>query len=168
MWYVMQVQTGKEKETEVQCGKLIDGDVLERCFIPYYEEMKHYLGSWHKERRILFPGYVFLISDKINELFIQLKKVIGMTRILEVGHDIVPLSDEEVDFLLSFGTQEQVVKISKGILEHDTITILEGPLQGREGSIKRINRHKRKAWVEIGMFGRKMVVEVGLEIVVKR
>lgn len=36
-----------------------------------------------------------------------------------------------------------------------------------EGYIRKINRHKRKAWVSIEMFGRSVDMEVGLEIVKK-
>lgn len=45
--------------------------------------------------------------------------------------------------------------------------ILTGPLQGMEGYIRKINRHKRKAWVSIEMFGRSVDMEVGLEIIKK-
>ena len=36
-----------------------------------------------------------------------------------------------------------------------------------EGYIRKINRHKRKAWVSIEMFGRSVDMEVGLEIISK-
>lgn len=36
-----------------------------------------------------------------------------------------------------------------------------------EGYIRKINRHKRKAWISIEMFGRSMDMEVGLEIISK-
>ena len=42
MWYVIQVMTGLEENIKCQCEKLIDSKILERCFIPYYEEKKKY------------------------------------------------------------------------------------------------------------------------------
>lgn len=41
------------------------------------------------------------------------------------------------------------------------------PLQGKEGCIRKIDRHKRKAWLEVELFGDRQLVEVGLEIVTK-
>ena len=62
MWYVVQVRTGTEEEIITQCEKTIDHGILKRCFIPYYESMKKYKGEWHLEQKILFPGYVFMIT----------------------------------------------------------------------------------------------------------
>lgn len=167
MWYVMQVRTGNEEETAVRCQAAIDGQILTRCFIPYYEEMRRYQGRWHKEKKVLFPGYVFLVSKDIENLYLALKQVTGLTKLLKTGEVIIALSEEEVAFLQRFGNEEQVVELSVGVIDNDRVTVLEGPLKGLEGCIRRINRHRRKAWVEIMMFGRMVEVEVGLEIVEK-
>lgn len=113
MWYVMQVRTGTEENIRCQCQRLISSNVLERCFIPYYQQKKRFQGEWHIQERILFPGYVFLIA------------------------------------------------------ENDRVQILAGPLMGMEGNIRRIDRHKRTAYLEIEMFGRTVEMKVGLEIIRK-
>ena len=43
----------------------------------------------------------------------------------------------------------------------------QGPLKNHESLIRKINRHKRKAWLEMSMFGQSQLVEVGLEIIKK-
>lgn len=168
MWYVIQVRTGMEEETRKQCEKIIDKEILEKSFIPMYEQERKYQGEWHKELKVLFPGYVFLISEDKEKLFFELKRVIGLTKMLGTGETIVPLTAEEVDFLLSFGREEQVVEMSEGIIENDRVIITKGPLKGNEGLIRKIDRHKRKAWLEIQMFRRTMEMQVGVEIVRKR
>ena len=45
---------------------------------------------------------------------------------------------------------------------------LKGPLVGREGWIRKINRRKRTAYLEIDMFGRTIQTKIGLGIVRKR
>lgn len=168
MWYVMQVRTGNEEEIKLQCEKLIEPEILERCFIPYYEQMKRYHGRWHKEKRILFPGYVFLVSDAKEKLPFALKRVMGLTKLIKADGEILPLTEAEVDFLLDFGKEEQVVGMSKGIIVNDKVMIQEGPLKGNEGLIKKIDRHKRKAWLELSLLGRTVETQVGLEIVEKK
>lgn len=168
MWYVIQVRTGMEEETRKQCEKIIDKEILEKSFIPMYEQERKYQGKWHRELKVLFPGYVFLVSEDKEKLFFELKRVIGLTKMLGTGETIVPLTAEEVDFLLSFGREEQVVEMSEGIIENDRVIITKGPLKGNEGLIKKIDRHKRKAWLEIQMFGRTMEMQVGVDIVRKR
>jgi transcriptional antiterminator NusG len=72
-----------------------------------------------------------------------------------------------VEFLQSFGGEKQIVEMSTGIIEGSKVIVESGPLKGREGLIKKIDRHKRKAYLELDMFGRSQRVEVGLEITMK-
>lgn len=167
MWYVIQVRTGSEDNIRIQCEKNISSDVLKDCFIPYYEERKHLKGEWKTQKKILFPGYVFLDSGELERLFMNLKQVSGLTKLLGTGDDVVPLTEEEVEFLTAFGGEDQVVPISEGIIENSKVIVMSGPLAGKEGYIKKIDRHKRKAYLELPMFGRIQKIQVGLEIVSK-
>ena len=168
MWYVVQVRTGTEEEIQRQCETIIDKSILEKSFIPKYEQERKYQGEWHTELKVLFPGYVCLGSDEKEKLFFELKRIIGLTKLLGTGETIVPLTDEEVSFLLRLGGEEQTVEMSEGIIENDRVVVTSGPLKGNEGLIKKIDRHKRKAWLEIEMFGRMVEMQVGLEVVGKR
>ena len=168
MWYVIQVRTGTEEEIQRQCENIIDKNILEKSFIPKYEQERKYQGEWHTELKVLFPGYVFLVSGEKEKLFFELKRIIGLTKLLGTGETIVPLTDEEVNFLLRLGGEEQTVEMSEGIIENDRVVVISGPLKGNEGLIRKIDRHKRKAWLEIEMFGRTVEMQVGLEVVGKR
>ena len=168
MWYVMQVHTGTEEKICRQCEQMIDGSLLERCFIPRFQQKKRFLGEWHLQNEILFPGYVFVITDYPDTLTERLRQVIGMTKLLKTGDTFTPLSPQEVALLQKLGNEKQEVEMSTGIIEADTVHIFQGPLQGMEGMIKKIDRHKRMAYLEVDMFGRKVEMKVGLEIVEKR
>lgn len=168
MWYVVQVRTGMEQEIMTQCRKIIPSSILERCFIPYYEMMKKYQGEWHKEKKVLFPGYVFMSTDDIDSLYMELKRVIGLTKLIGNGEEIIPLRQEDTRFLKKFGKEKQVVKMSKGVILDEKVIITDGPLKGKEGIIKKIDRHKRKAYLAVPIFGRILDAQVGLEITEKR
>ena len=90
-----------------------------------------------------------------------------MTKLIGIGDQIVPLVQEEVELLMRIGTDKQLVEMSSGIIENDRVRILSGPLMGMEGNIRRIDRHKRIAYLEIEMFGRTIEMKVGLEIIRK-
>ena len=109
----------------------------------------------------------FWIPKNLERLFMNLEQVSGLTKLLGTGDDVVPLTEEEVDFLTSFGGDDQVVPISEGIIENSKVIVMSGPLAGKEGYIKKIDRHKRKAYLELPMFGRIQRIQVGLEIVSK-
>jgi len=167
MWYVIQVKSGDEEKTLKQCRKIISDDILIEGFIPRYEEMKRYQGKWHKQQSILFPGYIFLVSDDVASLYHRLEKVTSLTKILGTGDEIVPLNEREIELIQRFGKKERVVTMSKGIMVNDKVIVTEGPMVGNEGLIRKIDRHKRKVYLEVPMFGRMVEMQVGLEIVEK-
>ncbi|MXP74771.1 antiterminator LoaP [Lachnospiraceae bacterium WCA-9-b2] len=167
MWYVVQVRTGTEESIRIQCEKHMSEEVLERCFIPYYEEAKRIRGNWTTLEKVLFPGYVFMITEKLERLYEQLHSVIGLTKLIGTGQEIVPLCAEEIAFIQGIGGENQVVEMSEGVIVKSNVKITSGPLMGKEGMIKKIDRHKRKAWLEVPMFGRVQTVQVGVEIVAK-
>lgn len=167
VWYVVQVRTGTEEKIKNQCLKTIDREILAQCFVPYYEEKKRYQGTWHTEKRILFPGYLFMVSEQLTELYKGLRKVIGMTKLLGTGGEVVPLTEEEVDLLKKMGAGKKPMELSTGVIENGIVMITDGPLAGMEGCIRKIDRHKRKAWLQIELFGRTLEMEAGLEIIRK-
>lgn len=164
MWYVVQVRSGTEHNIRIQCNKKISDTIMERCFIPYYEEKKKQNGTWNTLQKVLFPGYIFMITEDVEKLFFHLKTIEGMTKLIGTGQNIIPLKDEEIAFLQRFGGEDQIVSMSEGIIEGTQVIITSGPLMGMEGLIKKIDRHKRKAWLDLELFGRMQQVEVGLEI----
>ena len=75
--------------------------------------MKKYHGEWHKEKKVLFPGYVFLVSGDKDRLFLELKKVTGLTKLLGTGQEVVPLTLPEIEFLQRFGKEDQIVEMQQ-------------------------------------------------------
>lgn len=167
-WYVIQVSINHEAKTAHHCNMMISKDILKECFIPEYIRMKRYQGEWHEEKEILFDGYVFMITDRIEQLNMELKKIPDFARIVgKKKSDIFPLDPEEIAFLKEFAEKDHVVALSKGYIEGDRIIVSEGPLKGKEGSILKVNRHKRIAEIQLKMFNKDAVIKVGLEIISK-
>lgn len=67
----------------------------------------------------------------------------------------------------SFGKKGHIVDMSIGFIRGDKIYITEGPLQGKEGLIVKIDRHKRIAYLRLSMFNKETTTKVGLEIISK-
>ena len=115
-------------------------------------------------------GALFPIMKKKRNILqenIALRKVIGLTKLLGTGQEIVPLTSDEQKWLLKIGGEGQKVEMSEGIINAGDLRIMEGPLAGMEKYIKRIDRHKRKAYLEVELFGRMVELQVGLEVVGK-
>lgn len=169
MWYVVQVVGGQEKRVLALMQKFVDGDLLEECFIPQYEIMKRLQGVWQKRLEVLLPGYLFVVTKHPNKLANELRQVPAFTRLLGNNDTFIPLPDQEVAFINAFTqTDHRIVEMSEGIIEGDWIVVLNGPLMHQTGLIKKIDRHRRLAYLEIEILGRKKTVKVGLEIVRKK
>lgn len=170
MWYVVQVLGGNEERVRVQCEALRDRypDAFDRVFIPLYEEKMKIRGEWELKQKILFPGYIFIITDYIQKTMEMLREVSGLTKLLGDDDGPIPISGAEEEFLKRIGGEEQVVDISEGIIEGTQVKVMRGPLMGLEALIRKIDRHRRKAWLEIDMFGEKRTMEIGLEVLEKK
>lgn len=166
--YVIQVRTSHEKEIASKCRFLISKEILEDCFIPKYIKRKKIKGQWVDTKQILFPRYIFLVSNHVDELFVVLKKVPDLTKMISKKKEtIYPLTDGEVAFLSSFTDEKHIVGMSCGFIEGDKTIITSGPLKGYEGYIKKIDRHKRVAKIELDIFNKTINATVGLEIISK-
>ena len=61
-----------------------------------------------------------------------------------------------------------LIGMSKGVIRDGKMVVTSGPLKGREGLIRRIDRHKRTAEIEIPFADGDTRVTVGLEIYEKQ
>ena len=81
------------------------------------------------------------------------------------------MSQEDIDTVRRLAgptaSQEWLTDFSRGYVQNGIITITEGPLKGLEPQIRKIDRHKRTAWLEVELRGEKREVRVGVEIVRK-
>jgi transcriptional antiterminator NusG len=169
MWYVIQTMTGKEQAIKIIIEKSISHDHYSECKIIYSETKRKYEGEWHTEKKTTFPGYLFIISDEkqIEGLFLQLKTIKELTKVLRTGHEIVPVSEKEERLLKQLIGETETVGMSYGYKEGDKVVITDGCLVGKEYLIRKIDRHKKKAWLEIEILGGKKVIECGLELITK-
>ena len=116
----------------------------------------------------MFPGYLFVITDDPDALKPHLRQCPEMSRILGIDGKPVPLLPHEELFLKTLTNDGDTVDMSVGVKVGDRIIVNEGFLQGRESCIRKIDRHKRKAWIEVDLLGETRLAEVGLEVIAKK
>ena len=169
MWYVVQTVGGQEKHVLDLIYKLVDEELIQECFIPQYEVKKRIRGVWTICTEVLLPGYIFVITEHPGRLQEALRSVPKFTRLLGNNDVFIPLDDQEAAFVNAFTKPgHRVVEFSNGVMEGDEIVILNGPLMNQTGLIKKLDRHKRLAYLEMEILGRKKTLKIGLEIVRKR
>lgn len=172
MWYVIQVMSGHEPSTIRKIEHRADPKTYSRVFNLKRMQRRKRNGEWTDEVEILFPGYVFVDTKTPREFCAELTKVAALTKFLVSGEGsdrrFIPISEDEMTLINALvGGEGDVMKVSEGVIEGGEVVITSGPLLGQEALVKKIDRHKRLAWLEADMFGRRLTFKVGLEIVRK-
>lgn len=169
IWYIARVRIGAEENVRLRCLEQISPGVIKDCYVFHYKEKRRIYGKWVVQEKVLFPGYVFLVSGGIEtkELDRKLWHIKGVIGLLEMNDGLAVVSDEEVEFLLTIGGHRQTVEMSEGVIEQSVVRVYSGPLVGKEKYIRKIDRHKRKAFLEMPTLGEMKKVQVGLEIISK-
>ena len=167
MWYAMQVMSGSENLVKGLCLKMIDPDLLKQCFYLQYEASYKKQGVRQLIKKVLFPGYLFIDTENIEQVEKQLWRVPELTKVLKVGQTSIPLSQAEQNFIQKHSNNEYVFTMSKGYMTGDYVKIEEGAFAGYYGQLLHIDRHNRYGIMEVTMAGRRIQMEFGLEIVRK-
>ncbi len=169
MWYVMQVMSRQEGRTVRMLEQSLSREILTRCLIPMRRRKKKFHGQWQEVTEMLFPGYVFLVTDTPQLLYDELKNVPAMTKLLgSCEEPFTPLSEPDVQFLMKLQGDKDIGETGLSqvaVGEGRQVRILSGPLKNLEGKIQKINLHKRIAIVETEFMGNRSLLHLGIEIV---
>ena len=164
-WYVVQTLKGREKKVLSEIREHVLEADNEHTFIMENEKLYKHQGKWHSERENLFPGYLFVVTEKPEEFDKRLRRTNRSLKVMRVDGVIKPIETYEEEFLMRLGGENHVVKYSEGFQIGDKIVIEKGSLKGFEGEIRKKDRHNRQAKIAVSMFGREMEVTVALGIV---
>ena len=166
VWYVVQTVAGHEYKVESYLNKRLNSSVY-TPFIPLHEKILSGNGYYKKETKPLFSGYVFIESEtSIAEVLQDIRQIGSLTGTYMKLLTNTVSEDERIN-LLRLYSRKNCVESSIGIIVGDRIIVKEGPLIGMESIIRKIDRHKRIAFIEVSIFGDLRMVKVALEITEK-
>jgi len=172
-WVILFARTGSEDKLVHMLRERLNGDEY-LPFVPVKEMPYRNRGIIQKMKKPLFPGYIFLKTNVepaliLDKLKLELTSVQGVYSILHYGSDKydVVLNQSERFLWERLFDRESCIRGSEGFIEGDKIQITSGALMGIEGRIKKINRHKREATVEMELMGATRDVVLMLEITKK-
>lgn len=138
------------------CPKLMDLGETEEILCFQYQRMMRYGGTWHLEKKMALPGCVFVAGTNV---LLERNWKRELKQSCEVS--LIPC---EVPYLKELCDSGSIIEISRGIIRNGAVVVSSGPLKGRESLIRRIDRHKRTAQIEIPFSGSRRQITVGLEI----
>lgn len=167
-WYVIRAISGQENkiksyiENEIEFENLLDyfGQIL----VPTEKVYQIRNGKKVSKERNYFPGYIMIEANLVGELVHTIKSVPGVIGFLgeTKGGDPVPLRMTEVNRML--GKVDELTEIDEKInipfIVGETVKVIDGPFNGFNGTIEKINEEKRKLEVMVKIFGRKTPLEL--------
>mmetsp|Transcript_3223 Transcript_3223/g.11628 ORF Transcript_3223/g.11628 Transcript_3223/m.11628 type:complete len:184 (+) Transcript_3223:226-777(+) len=167
-WYVVRAVSGQENKVkayiESEITRLGLEDYVEEVLVPTEKVIQIRNGKKINKERVYFPGYIMIKANIAGEVTHVIKSVTNVIGFLgEVkGGDPVPLRQSEVNRMLG-KVDELAVKTDNVAIPFtigETVKVIDGPFNGFNGSVEKINEEKRKLEVMVKIFGRKTPLEL--------
>ena len=167
-WYVVRAVSGQENKIrdymESEINRLGFNNLVEDILVPTQKVVQIRKGKKINKEKVYFPGYIMLkanLAGEIPHVIKSLPNVIGFLGETK-GGDPIPLRTAEVNRMLGkvdeLSTESESVSIPFEIGE--SIKVIDGPFNGFNGSIEKVNQEKRKLEVMVKIFGRKTPLEL--------
>lgn len=140
-----------------------------RIFVPTYDCMKKYQGSWHMEQKPAFRNCFLIECRDRDDLADMLHRLQCADIFAEnITANAIALFPEQEVFLRNLMMPEtKKISMSTGYIKDGRTYVTKGPLQGREKMISRIDRHKRLAKLRFSAGNTDRELCAGLEIISK-
>jgi transcription termination/antitermination protein NusG len=167
-WYVVRAVSGQENKVkayiETEISRLGMSDYISQVLVPTEKVVQVRDGKKISKDKVYFPGYVMIEANLTGEIPHIIKSITGVIGFLgEVkGGDPVPLRLSEVNRMLG-KVDELAVNVDTQSIPFkidETIKVIDGPFNGFNGTIEKINEEKRKLEVMVKIFGRKTPLEL--------
>ena len=167
-WYVVRSVSGKESKIkeyiESDIARLGLSEHVEDILVPTQKVVQIRNGKKVSKEKNYFPGYIMIkanLSGEVPHIIRSITNVIGFLG-EKKGGEPVPLRPSEVNRLL--GKVDELSEQTENILIPfkigETIKVIDGPFNGFNGSIEKVNEEKRKLEVMVKIFGRKTPLEL--------
>lgn len=120
-------------------------------------------GKWADREHVLLPGYVFVYAP--GQLPVSIKqKEPHIYRLLDYDEEMRSLFGEDREYALWLLRHHGQIVPSKVLCQGDQVTIIDGPLKDCQGTIKKLDKHKRRAWISFRFAGEIRTVSLGVEL----
>lgn len=167
-WYVVRSVSGQENKIKDYIEKEISyqglEDHIEQILVPTEKVVQIRNGKKINKERVYFPGYIMIQANLMGEIPHIIKGINGVIGFLgeTKGGDPIPMRKSEVNRMLgkvdelSVKTDNVAIPFTLG----ETIKVIDGPFNGFNGTVEKINEEKRKLEVMVKIFGRKTPLEL--------
>ncbi len=166
LWYVLKVQSNREKTIRDSLAKKIKRDGLEEYFgeviIPTEKIVETKGGKKRTREQRLYPGYIMVQMILNDESWYLVRDTGGVGDFTGSAGKPIAMQDEEIKRMLGaeVAKEEEPARVKIGLEVGDVVKIGEGTFESFEGSVEAIDESSGKISVLIEIFGRPTPVEL--------
>jgi transcriptional antiterminator NusG len=162
-WYAIHTYAGYEnavaRNLRQRAESLGMTDRIFQVIVPTEKKIKIKGGKRVESEEKVYPGYILVDMIVTDDSWYVVRNTPRVTGFVGAGVYPVPVSQEEVDRLLSqmeSGETQHAIELSLGEL----VNIIDGPFKDFQGTINEIDNERGKIKVMVSMFGRETSVEL--------
>ena len=166
LWYVLKVQTNRERSIRDSLLRKIRLEELEKYFgdivIPSEKVVDTRSGKARQSERKLYPGYIMIQMILNDETWYLVRDTSGVGDFAGAAGKPTPMEEHEVNRMLGRVEEEAVSapRVKIAFAQGDMVKIREGAFESFEGMIEGVDEHSGKITVLIEVFGRSTPVEL--------
>ncbi|MGO4917844.1 transcription termination/antitermination protein NusG [Pseudogemmobacter sp. W21_MBD1_M6] len=123
-----------------------------RTFLPLHEETTRAQCKFTVQMRPLFPGYLFVALDLLQERWSAVNSTYGVTRIVSFGKEPTPVPLDLISQLMLRCDQEGKLLPPKLLKPGDKVTVAKGPFADVIATIESV-APDRRVWVLMDIMG---------------
>ena len=158
-WYVVHTYSGYENKVKDNLEKTIENRKLQEQIleiaVPVHDVIEIKNGARKQVQKKQFPGYVLINMVMNDTTWYVVRNTRGVTGFVGPGSKPVPLSQEEIEPLIS-AKEEVVLSFDIG----DLVTVISGVWEGTKGNVIAVNKNKQTVTIKVDMFGRETPVDI--------
>ena len=164
-WYVVHTQTGKESRVKINLENKIKTadaeDLISQVLVPTETVSEIRAGKKTISERKFFPGYVLVEMEMTDQGWYLVKTTEGVARFIGSGNNPLPLTDEEVAFVLQQIEEKKEKPKPKVMFEKgENVKVIDGPFTNFNGIIEEVNLNKQRLKVTVSIFGRSTPIDL--------
>lgn len=167
-WYVLKVQSNREKSIRDNILRRVKREGLERYFgeiiIPTEKVAETKGGKKRVTERKLYPGYIMVQMILNDESWFLVRETGGVGDFTGAAGKPIAMQDHEIQRMLGQETAAKEegtqAKIKIDFTAGDRVKIKEGGFEGFEGTVDSVDDASGRVTVLVEIFGRSTPVEL--------
>jgi transcriptional antiterminator NusG len=162
-WYVIKVMSGKEKKMKEMIEHELkfknSQHIISKLLIPSEKSLQVRNGKKINVEKNIYPGYILVECESINDVESNIKHVIGVSSVLKQ-----PLSQTEIDRILGIHDKKAIEDV---FCVNQKVKITDGAFESFIGEIRELDLNKEKAKICILIFGKEVLLDMTFQQFVK-